>query len=187
MIRRALPFVIALIALLAGAVGGELLRGPAAASAGSAPPAAGEMPAPADAGPVSPQGDGAAAPPPAAQAHGEAAGGGGSTSTQHSSFRFPQQFFVPLVRGGNVTAMMVLTLSVEMPTDAQEAVFAKENQMRDAILRQLLIHANTGGFDGNFTAEAHLALLRRQLLASVQRIAPEVDAVLVGDIVRQEG
>ena len=200
MIRRLLPFVIALVALIAGAVGGEVLRGPdpahapapagAPAAAEAAPPAsdAGAPPAsaPAEGAPAAGEGHDAAAGA-AAPSHGTDHAAGSTGSTERSSFRFPQQFFVPMVRDGKVAGMMVLTLSVEMPTEAQEAVFAKENQLRDAILRQLLIHANTGGFDGNFTAEAHLSLLRQELLASARRVAPGVDAVLIGDITRQEG
>ena len=82
---------------------------------------------------------------------------------------------------------MILTLSLEIPAAAEEAVFRQEHRLRDTLLRSLLIHANTGGFDGNFTAEARLALLRETLLEAARKVAgPEVGAVLIGDIARQE-
>ena len=60
-------------------------------------------------------------------------------------------------------------------------------RLRDALLRRLLIHANTGGFDGNFTAEARLALLRRELMDAARQVAGEaVAGILVIDIARQE-
>ena len=75
-------------------------------------------------------------------------------------FRFPSQFFVPVMHGDRLDGMMVLTLTVEMAADQQEAVFKQEFRLRDAFLRTLLIHANTGGFDGNYTIEPRMRRLR---------------------------
>ena len=81
---------------------------------------------------------------------------------------------------------MVLALSIEIQTAAEEAVFRQEHRLRDALLRSLLIHANSGGFDGNFTDEAHLELLRGSLLAEARRASGDsINAVLIGDIARQ--
>lgn len=180
--RIALPALLLAAALLGGAAAGDLLRGPAPAvepggegadaHEGEAPDA-GAGPAHEDAAEGGGHGGGSA--------HGGDAGGG------HSWLEFPQQFFVPIVRGGELRAVMILSLSLEMPAAAEEAVFRQEHRLRDALLRRLLIHANTGGFDGNFTAEAHLALLREALLAEARQVAgPEIGAVLIGDIARQE-
>lgn len=172
MIRRALPFVLALIAMAAGAFGGDMLR---------------DRMSPAEANAADAEGGDGAALPEAAVAEDEGAGSGKS-GVKLASFAFPQQFFVPIVRGGDVQAMMILSLSIETPEDQQEAVFKKENQLRDALLRQLLIQANTGGFDGNFTAEARTAMLRGELLASARKVAGNaVIQVLIGDITRQDG
>lgn len=101
-------------------------------------------------------------------------------------FQFPQQFFVPVVRDGQLEGTMILTLSVEMPEISKEEVYAKEIKLRDALLRQLLIHANTGGFDGNFTSEPMLRKLRERLLSSSKSVVSGVSDVLIGDIARQE-
>lgn len=113
--------------------------------------------------------------------------GGKATSSGNTTwFQFPQQFFVPVMRNGRLESTMVLSLSLEVPSSAAETVYAHELKLRDAMLRQLLIHANTGGFDGNFTAEPQLRALRADLAKSAQATIPEVGAVLIGDIARQE-
>ena len=117
---------------------------------------------------------------------GHAASEGARTSGDTTWFQFPQQFFVPVVRNGRLESTMVLSLSLEVPAGSAENVYAHELKLRDAVLRQLLIHANTGGFDGNFTAEPQLRTLRADLARTAQATVPEVSAVLIGDIARQE-
>lgn len=117
---------------------------------------------------------------------GHAASEGARTSGDTTWFQFPQQFFVPVMRNGRLESTMVLSLSLEVPAGSAEIVYAHELKLRDAVLRQLLIHANTGGFDGNFTAEPQLRTLRADLARTAQATVPEVSAVLIGDIARQE-
>lgn len=113
-------------------------------------------------------------------------GSGARTSGDTTWFQFPQQFFVPVMRNGRLESTMVLSLSLEVPAGSAEIVYAHELKLRDAVLRQLLIHANTGGFDGNFTAEPQLRTLRADLARTAQATVPEISAVLIGDIARQE-
>ena len=206
MLRKLLPVVLSLLAFLGGAAGGEMLR------RGAAPPeAAATDPVPegahgtevAPAGAPSSEGEhGAAARENAtaesqgAQAgrHGGAAGQDGPSASHGASeeapatawFEFPQQFLVPILHDGRLDSTMILTLSVEMQGAARETVYAHEIKLRDALLRRLLIHANTGGFDGNFTSEAQLRKLRAELAAAVQEVVPEITGILIGDIARQE-
>ncbi|WP_372801888.1 hypothetical protein [Paracoccus seriniphilus] len=110
------------------------------------------------------------------------------TDVRTATFTFPSQFFVPLMRNGDMGAMMILTLSVETAEDQLETMKQQEHRLRDALLRQLLIHANTGGFDGNFTTEVSLRVLRESLLtAARQATTLPVRAVLIEDIARQAG
>lgn len=204
MIRKILPMLIAVLTFAAGAVVGDLLRGaPGDAAAGNAATDAAaqehgatpsedegaaahsaEAAAP-PATPAAPSDHGASTDHGAAAAHGGDSGNGASADAP-AWFRFPQQFFVPILRDGRLDSTMVLTLTLEMPSERAETVHAHEFKLRDALLRQLLIHANTGGFDGNFTAEAHLRTLRETLLAAARGVRPEITAVLIGDIARQE-
>lgn len=102
-------------------------------------------------------------------------------------FRFPDQFFVPVMHGDRLDGVMVLTLTVEMEASVSEAVYAREFRLRDAFLRALLIHANTGGFDGNYTTEPRMRRLRRDLLSTARQVTEgRITDVLIGDIVRQE-
>ncbi|MDO5642522.1 MAG: hypothetical protein Q4G26_09095, partial [Paracoccus sp. (in: a-proteobacteria)] len=75
-------------------------------------------------------------------------------------YRFPTQFFVPVMHGDRLNGIVVLTLVLEMPAELQEDVYKREFRLRDAMLRSLMIHANTGGFDGNFTTEPRMRRLR---------------------------
>ncbi|WBU59790.1 hypothetical protein [Paracoccus albus] len=103
-----------------------------------------------------------------------------------SYYRFPTQFFVPVMHGDRLDGMMVLTLTVEMPESEEEEVYRHEYRLRDALLRSLMIHANTGGFDGNFTLDARLRRLRESLLAAATGVTEGlVTDVLIEDIARQ--
>lgn len=103
-------------------------------------------------------------------------------------FSFPNQFFVPMMRNGDMGAVMILTLSIETEQEYLEKMKEQEHRLRDALLRQLLIRANSGSFDGNFTAESTLGPLRKDLLEAVLSSTDlPVSAVLIEDIARQQG
>lgn len=146
MIRRVLPFVIALVGLGLGTGAGFALR-PAPDSA--APP---EDPLP---------------PPEYAKLN--------------------NQFVVPVLSGGRVGAMVILSLSLEIAPGQAETVYASEPKLRDAFLRVLFDHANAGGFRGSFTDGANLVVLRQALgEAAMAVLGDTVRAVLITDIVRQD-
>lgn len=167
MIRKIIPLAIPLLALVGGAFAGDLLRAPDP----GAPPADHAVPA---------------EPTEGADAHPAPAAEGGGAPTEAAWFSFPTQFFVPLVRQGDPRDMMILTLTVQTDAASVDLMARTEHSLRDALLRQLLIHANTGGFDGNFTADRNLALLRESLLDAA-RGATElpVSAILIEAIARQ--
>lgn len=183
--RKLLPVLLSILALVAGAVGGDLMRGTTAAGVAAPDPQAAlpadELPA---LEPIT--ADSAIPPPPAAAPPPPAEPGEADAAAATAWFKFPQQFFVPVLHGGHLDSTMILSLSVEMPETASEEVYAHEIKLRDALLRQLLIHANTGGFDGNFTTEAHLRKLRAELTATARTIVPRIGEILIGDIARQE-
>ncbi len=97
------------------------------------------------------------------------------------------QFVVPVVKEGRVTAMVVLALSLEVKKDSSTAVFAREPKLRDEFLQILFEHANAGGFDGSFTDGDNLIILRRAFLESAQKVLGDiVSDVLINDIARQD-
>lgn len=180
MLKKLIPVLAIVIAVIGGLFGGEMLRpqpeGAAAEGGGHAESADAETSAKA-----AEADHGKAAP-----AAGKAGDHGAETATA-TYFRFPSQFFVPVMHGDRLDGMMVLTLTVEMAADQEEAVFKQEFRLRDAFLRTLLIHANTGGFDGNYTIEPRMRRLRESLLKTADEVTGGlVSDVLIEDIARQD-
>ncbi|MDO5611801.1 MAG: hypothetical protein Q4G14_00980 [Paracoccus sp. (in: a-proteobacteria)] len=169
MVKKILMLVLPLVAFIGGAFGGDMLRGGAKADAAAAAP--------------DDEGQNHAAAPHEAPA----ANGAEGAAVELAWFGFANQFFVPIVRNGKTDSMMILTVSLEVTGPSRPKVENMEARLRDALLRSLMIHANTGGFDGNFTADARLEPLRSTLLNAAQRVAgPDVHAVLIEDIARKE-
>ena len=101
--------------------------------------------------------------------------------------KLPSQFVVPLMEAGRVGALVVLSLSMEVPMGQTDGVHAREPKLRDEFLRVLFDHANTGGFRGTFTDSANLVVLRRALLEAARKVmGDDVQDVLITDIVRQD-
>lgn len=101
--------------------------------------------------------------------------------------RLNNQFVVPIVERGDVTSIVVMSLSIEVEAGTQDQVFSKEPAIRDVFLQSLFDHANMGGFDGNFTEAGTMELLKRNLtLAARQVVGDPVHSVLIIDIVRQD-
>ncbi|MCF3973421.1 hypothetical protein [Paracoccus salsus] len=181
--KKILSLILPIAALTAGIAGGEMLRPATTADAATSSAEHGEaQPAEGDATETHAAsekggGGGSAA---AADGHGKEAPAGDAW------FTFPSQFFVPMMRNGDMGAIMILTLSLETSSDKLEPMKVQEHRLRDALLRQLMIHANTGGFDRNFTSEASMRTLRERLLAAAQAATSlPVNAVLIEDIARQ--
>jgi hypothetical protein len=160
--RRLLPVVLAVLGLTGGVGAGLALRPAPEPDLAGADPGAG----------------GGSAPAPALNA---------APPAERDYLRLGSQFVVPVLRGGRVAALVVLTLSLEVAPDSREAVSALEPRLRDGFLQVLFDHANAGGFDGVFTSAESLRALRRALLETAQKAAgPAVTDVLIGDLVRQD-
>lgn len=101
--------------------------------------------------------------------------------------RLNNQFIVPIVQNDRVSALVVLSLSVEVATGQKQRVFEREPRLRDRLLQVMFDHANQGGFDGVFTASDNMGNLRTAM-RNVARdsVGPEVRDVLILDVVRQE-
>lgn len=182
MIRKLVTLSLPVAALVGGAFAGDMLRGPA--DTGADPAAADHA---ATEAVVAPAADKHAE----AETSGASDGHGGDASAaagEDGFFTFPSQFFVPLVRQGDMRDMMILTLTLQTDAASTDALGRKEHALRDALLRALMIHANTGGFDGNYTADRNLALLRESLLTATRTVTKlPVSAVLIEDIALQPG
>lgn len=162
-----IPVVLGLAGLGAGAGAGLALR----------PAASADDPATGGDGHGTPS---AAAPPVAVP--------GGHGATPGADYvRLSNQFVVPVVEGGRVASMVILSLTLEVVPGSTETVYSREPKLRDAFLQVLFDHANSGGFRGTFTDGANLILLRaalREMAAKV--LGPVATDVLIADIVRQD-
>lgn len=101
--------------------------------------------------------------------------------------KLSNQFVVPVVEEGRVSAMVVLSLSLEVEAGSTEAVYQREPKLRDAFLQVLFDHANVGGFSGSFTDGSNLVVLRTGLKeAAGMLMGPAIRDVLITDIARQD-
>lgn len=101
--------------------------------------------------------------------------------------KLSNQFVVPVVEDGVVAALVVMSLSIETIPSMMETVYKVEPKLRDAFLQVMFLHANSGGFSGQFTSGQPMKDLRGSLLEAAQEIlGTMVTAVLVTDILRQD-
>lgn len=97
------------------------------------------------------------------------------------------QFIVPVITASKVSALVVMSLTVEVKAGQKEAVYEREPKLRDAFLQVLFDHANSGGFEGAFTEGEKMNDLRGSLFeVAISVLGPTASDVLVIDIVRQD-
>jgi len=162
MLRKLLPILLALVGLGAGLGAGIALKPApdpdAVAKEVCIPPATAELEAP-----------------------------GGEEAVTYDYVKMNNQFVVPVVEGGRVSALVILSISLEVQLATGEQVYQREPKLRDGFLQVLFDHANAGGFRGAFTEANNMTVLRHALLEVAQKVlGPLVSDVLIVDIVRQD-
>lgn len=177
--RKLLPVLLALVGLLTGGGAGFLLR-----------------PAPADRAAINPCGDaeGSGTEHPSAHADGAVTAAEGTADPvspdgppTHEYVKLNNQFVVPVVESGEVAALVILSLSLEVTAGMTEEVYAREPKLRDLFLQVLFDHANAGGFRGAFTQSNNMETLRNALVEVARKsLGAAVTDVLIVDIVRQD-
>lgn len=97
------------------------------------------------------------------------------------------QFVVPVVEREELSALVVLSLSLEAIDGTSDRIFALEPKLRDVFLQVLFDHANMGGFRGAFTRSDVMMPLRTALREAAQReLGHDITDVLILDISRQD-
>ncbi|MEJ8562623.1 flagellar basal body-associated protein FliL [Yoonia sp. GPGPB17] len=97
------------------------------------------------------------------------------------------QFIIPVIEDERVSALVVMSLNLEVTVGSRTAIFAAEPKLRDRFLQVMFDHANNGGFSGNFTTGTKMRALRNELLRVAQDVSgSRVTDVLVIDLVRQD-
>ncbi|MEO8240679.1 MAG: flagellar basal body-associated FliL family protein [bacterium] len=101
--------------------------------------------------------------------------------------KLANQFVVPVMQKGKVSAMVILSLSLEVKPGTTQEVYNIEPKLRDSFLQVMFDHANSGGFSGSYTDGANLLMLRKALLEAARVVMQDsVSDVLITDIVRQD-
>ncbi|PIE08350.1 MAG: flagellar basal body-associated protein FliL [Rhodobacterales bacterium] len=168
---KLLPLLIALAGLCAGAGAGFALR-PAPAS--HAPE---DAACPCDCAALTGAGHLTAT----AEAHGEE----GAPATDF--VKLNNQFVLPVVKGEHIAALVVMSISLEVPAGGSDRIYQREPKLRDRFLQVLWGHANAGGFDGVFTAGSKMTTLRTALLETARNeLGNNVLDIVITDIARQD-
>lgn len=97
-------------------------------------------------------------------------------------------FVVPVFRGENVTAMVVMSLTVAVEKELEPRVKDLQPRLRDSFLAVMFRHANSGGFDGTYTTGQKMEDLKAALLKIAREVvaATAVSQVLITEIARQD-
>lgn len=107
--------------------------------------------------------------------------------TDREYVKMNNQFVVPVLRDGSVHALVVMSLSLEVPAGQKDAIYSHEPKLRDSFLQVLFDHANIGGFDGAFTDANNLAIIRGALReVAVKDMGDQISDVLIVEIARQD-
>lgn len=113
--------------------------------------------------------------------------GGEAAADALEYVKLNNQFVIPVVSRDLISAMIVLSLTVEVVAGTSQAVYDREPKLRDAFLQVLFDHANIGGFEGAFTNAGNMEVLRRSLTDVAQRVVGDMArGVLITDIARQD-
>lgn len=97
------------------------------------------------------------------------------------------QFVVPVIRQNEISALVVMSLTLEAKSGLSDAYYAREPKLRDVFLQTLFDHANMGGFDGAFTSPSALDPLRNALGEVARKeLGNDVVNVLITDLARQD-
>ncbi len=171
MLGKLLPLLIALVGLGSGVGAGLLLRPPPEPHGHEAGACPCDCAALAEAAHLA-EGD---------EAHGE----DGEPTTDF--VKLNNQFVLPVVKGEHIAALVVMSVSLEVPAGGSEKVYQREPKLRDRFLQVLFNHANAGGFDGVFTAGSNMTTLRTALLETArQELGNNVLDIVITDIARQD-
>ncbi|ADO43498.1 flagellar basal body-associated FliL family protein [Ketogulonicigenium vulgare] len=105
----------------------------------------------------------------------------------HTYVPLDEPFVVPILRDEMTRAIVVAALGIEIDAAQASIVAPAMPKLRDQFLQVLYDHANTGGFDGLFTAPDVMRRLRDRLKsAAVETLGNGVHDILVTDLSRQE-
>ena len=181
--KKLIPVILALIGLGGGLFAGQMMRPPPEPEAGAEPAAEGAATAGGEHPAAEDHGGGATV----ASAHSDGPPPPYDPDLQREYAKLDRQIIAPIVEHEEVSALLILTLSIEVDAGQTAVVFEREPKLRDRFLKVLFRHAQSGAFNGAFTAAPVMDDLRGSLLEAAQSVlGPMAHDVLVTDIIRQD-
>jgi len=162
MIRKLVPVLLAILGTGGGVAAGLMLR----------PAEMADMPKPETVTEEMPAGDAIDA----------------TKDTGNTEFvKLNNQFVIPVVTRDRISAMVVMSLSIEIARGNSQMVYTREPKLRDGFLQVLFDHANLGGFEGEFTNANNMDVLRMSLRDVANRVLGDpARGVLITEIARQD-
>lgn len=101
--------------------------------------------------------------------------------------KIANQFVIPVVERDQLSALVVMSLTLEAKPGMTARVHNFEPKLRDAFLQVLFDHANMGGFRGAFTRSEVLDPLRASLREEGKRyLGKDLIDVLILEVTRQD-
>ena len=161
---KLLPILIIVVAALVGGGGGFFLKMQSAPSAEASDEHDGEHVADA-----SEDGD---------DSHGsskdkkkKSKGGHGESSDKAPTYvKFTRQFVVPVIEDGQPKMLMVFDINIEVDSSFSGSAYSLEPRLRDAILAQLFVFANSGVLLRVTESTEAMATVKAALLETVRKI-----------------
>ena len=113
--------------------------------------------------------------------HGKKASSGSS-----AYYKFSREFVVPIMRGGQVTSLIILHISLETDSSTSEKLFSEEPKLRDNIMTTLIGLSNDGRTLEEPTNINNYETIRSMILMNLQdSIDDGIQNVLIVDMAKQ--
>ncbi len=101
--------------------------------------------------------------------------------------KLDKHFIIPVVEEGIVSALVVVTMAIEVDKESRDLVFEHEPKLRAEFLNVFFNHAQSGGFSGVFIQTQLMNDLRDSLNAAAWGVLGEAaHQVLITSLTRQD-
>jgi len=181
-----LPSIIAGAGVIAGAFGGNMLK--PTAEAGSPVMAGGDE----DASGSGQNDDGQAAEGDTygkkdKKAKKDSRSSKSGASKDVSYYKFSREFVIPIMRDGQVTALVILHIQLEVDSSIESSLFSMEPKLRDNIMTTLVEISHDGHLFDNLTEPESYESIRALVLEGLKTVKSEgIENILILDMARQD-
>lgn len=101
--------------------------------------------------------------------------------------KLDKHFIIPVVEEGAVSALVVVTMAIEVDKESRDLVFEHEPKLRAEFLNVFFNHAQSGGFSGVFIQTQLMNDLRGSLNAAAWGVLGDAaHQVLITSLTRQD-